>query len=159
MSTSREPFKKEKNSSGSYVYKLNNNGDKILDPSYHIGMRTEGFTKDKVIVLLDDARWISKNRVIKRLNHKITESFFDELKKLVLNRAIPSLAQKFESNESEIIKLRNSVNALNDQIELRNATIDNKNVIISRLTNQLDSIANSSPDSSCNDANVITSDD
>lgn len=141
LSTSKNPYKMKYDQQGNKVYKLDNCNNKIVDPSYFVGMKSHGFTRDNVTLLLDDARWISRNRVIAKLSNKITEEFFKDLKILILNRAIPSLGQDLETMESEIKKLKASVKALNEQIDLRNDKIKLKNQEIENLSLQLSSVS------------------
>lgn len=117
LSTSKNPYKMKYDQQGNKVYKLDNCNNKIVDPSYFVGMKSHGFTRDNVTLLLDDARWISRNR------------------------AIPSLGQDLETMESEIKKLKASVKALNEQIDLRNDKIKLKNQEIENLSLQLSSVS------------------
>lgn len=142
-SSSKDPYKKKLNpTTSNWEYSLDHTGNKIVSPSYYIGMMTDGFTKDNITVLLDDARWISRNRITQTTNNSVEPAFFDKLKKLVLERALPSIAQELESLESSKNALSVKVTNLKNELTAMAESITNKDQLILEMQDELNLLRN-----------------
>lgn len=104
--------------SSSRVARATNPKTGTLFPEYLIGTTADGFTKETAL-LLNDAKWISKNRVISNTGYNISNSLFSAIYESVFSLLFPSKSNqiaKLEQIKNEnFIKIQNLNNIIKDQ--------------------------------------------
>lgn len=89
-----------------FILPLSSNTSKLLDdkgkqqPEFCVAGVNEGFTKD-VLILLNDARWISTNRVLTNAINQIEKDYLNELKLMLLQRGFGDLYNHLQHLESQ----------------------------------------------------------
>jgi mRNA-degrading endonuclease toxin of MazEF toxin-antitoxin module len=84
----------------------NKKGD--LFPEYMLGDVTDGFTSQTTIIL-NNAKWISKSRILKKHNKQMSKVLFDKMYEKVFGMI-------FESRQYTITKLNERIKELEEQI-------------------------------------------
>lgn len=108
-----------------------------LNPGYWIGETADGFQM-KTALILTNARWVNKARVVRHLKTSVTSEFFKVLTKEVLKVSIPFYAKQIDG----LIKKSNALIEEKRDLELDNIShlerileLEKENI---RLQNQLD---------------------
>lgn len=103
-----------------------------LYPEYLEGKKSEGFLQ-KTILILNDAKWISKSRVIRAFGRKVTPIFFQSLKD-------STFALSFKSHNHEFKNLQNIINSQNSKIDEMKAEMERIKDTHSLLANEYNDI-------------------
>lgn len=95
-----------------------------IKPEYSIAGIAEGFTKNGVVLMLNDSRWISLNRVIAKTSNKITNRYLYDIKEMILQRTLGSIHTDRLSLRARIKKLEKAVNSRDRKIQLLQERIE-----------------------------------
>lgn len=117
------------------THKAYNNGQLRKDVA--IAGLKEGFDKDGVVLLLNDARWISSNRIVNTTQRKLITKYIEELKKMILQRTLGSIYQKMEKLIADNRKLSSVIDRKQVVINHKNDEITKLNEKISRIELEL----------------------
>ena len=90
---------------------------KLIKDECAIAGIAEGFTKNDVVLLLNDARWISLNRIIDTTGHKIKNQYLYTIKDMLLQRTLGSIHNDRISLISKIKKLGLIIDNKNEEIK------------------------------------------
>lgn len=120
--------------------------DGVLKDGYLVGKTKDGFEKNTALIL-HNARWISRSRVIRNTHIKVKHPFYinliEELEKLTFKenyRKLQIIKKSLDKKNIEIIELKNQLTDKDNQIKLHEDTINNLKATLSELKTSANSI-------------------
>ncbi|MCT4612188.1 MAG: hypothetical protein N4A47_02310 [Clostridia bacterium] len=84
-------------------------GTTKVKSEYAIAGTAEGFKKEGIVLLLNDSRWISLNRIITHCSNQINANYLDTIKNMILQRTLGSIHTEKLSMKSRILKLEKAL--------------------------------------------------
>lgn len=106
----------------------NKNGE--MYPEYLKGTHADGFTYSTAL-LIDNAKWISKSRIIKKYQRRITPEFFDTLYNKVFGYAFEAKKYQIDKQQVVIEDLKDKLQKL--EIEVKRLEQENSNLTLEKL--------------------------
>lgn len=103
----------------------------ILYPEYMIGEKCDGFNK-KTVLILNNAKWISKSRVIRKHGRKLSKTLYTDVYNKLFSMIFEPKQRELKTKVSIIENLNKGI----EQYKFENAKLKDENEKLQKLLSQ-----------------------